>query len=139
VHETFHEPGHADRQLAAPGRGIGVGQYLVLMDKTANDRVVAQPAARLRLPGLERLQATLADHPGLMGQRRLLAQDQVGQGAAAQVGGTDALPAVAAGQRDAGGVMAEHVRSELARHAEVAAPGVGNPHVFNCGNSSPNR
>ena len=100
------------------------------MDKTANDRVVTQPAARLGFPGFKRVQATLADHPGLLDQRRVVAEDQVGQRAPAQVGGADALPALATGQRDAGLLIAQHMGAKIARHAQVAAPGVADPDVF---------
>jgi hypothetical protein len=89
-------------KLAPPGRGGRVGQGLVFVDETADDRVVAEPAAGFGLPGPERLEAAVVDHPGLVGQLGVAAKDQVGQGAPAQVGGADALPAVAAGQRDAG-------------------------------------
>lgn len=139
MHEAFHEPGHAGRQLAAPRGGSGVSQHLVFVDKTANDRVVAQPAAGLGLPGFERFQAAFANHPGLVNPRGVVAQDQVGQGAAAQVGGADALPAIPPGQRNAGLVIAKHVRAELARHAEVAAQEWVIRTFLSWGKSSPNR
>ena len=43
--------------------------------------------------------------------------------------GADTLAAVAAGQGDAVARVAQHVRLEAPRHAQVAAPGVGQAHV----------
>ncbi|MNP14983.1 hypothetical protein D3C76_1073220 [compost metagenome] len=56
-------------------------------------------------------------------------QDQVGKGPATQVAGTDPLPAITAGQGDAAGLVTQHVWLEMPRHAQVAAPAMGNLHI----------
>ncbi|PNG65304.1 hypothetical protein TI06_22825, partial [Vibrio vulnificus] len=100
------------------------------MDETADDRVVAEPAAGFRFPAGQAVQRTLAQHPGLPQQLAVLTEDQRGQGAAAEVAGADPFAAVAAGEGDATGAVEQHVRAEAPGHAEVAAPGVADPGVL---------
>ncbi|MCY1510831.1 hypothetical protein D9M68_452200 [compost metagenome] len=99
------------------------------MDEAADDGVVAEPAAGFRFPGAEALQRAVAEHPGLAGEQGFPAEDQVRQGASAQVAGAHALAAVAAGQGDAVLAVHQHVRAEAPRHAQVAAPAVGDAHI----------
>ncbi|MNJ37237.1 hypothetical protein D3C77_320480 [compost metagenome] len=100
------------------------------MDETLDDGVVAQPAARLRLPAFEAGQRTAGVNPGLLGQLAAPFKDQVGQGASAQVAGTDPFATVATGQGDALLAVAEHVRLETPGHAQVTAPGMGDGDVL---------
>ncbi len=76
------------------------------MDKTADDRVVAQPAAWFRLPPLEGIEPAFTQHPRLLDQGGVTRQDQVGQGPTTEVAGTDTLPATIIGRcTQPGGVV----------------------------------
>ncbi|MNS46882.1 hypothetical protein D3C72_793950 [compost metagenome] len=76
------------------------------------------------------MNATIRQHPRLLGQFAVALKNQVRQGAPAEIARADALPAITAGQRDAIGAIAKHVRFEVPGHPEVAAPGVGDLHIF---------
>ncbi|MNS94379.1 hypothetical protein D3C72_1285950 [compost metagenome] len=100
------------------------------MDETLDDGVVAQPATRLWFPALEARQCAAGVNPGLLGQLTASLQNQLGQGAAAQIAGTDAFAAITTGQGDALFAVAEHVRLETPGHAQVAAPCVGDGDIL---------
>ncbi len=76
------------------------------------------------------MNATVGQDPRLLGQLAVALKNQIGQRPAAEIAGTDTLAAITARQRDAVGAVAEHVRLEMPRHAKVAAPGVGDLHIF---------
>lgn len=100
------------------------------MNETADDRVVTEPAARLGLPGLQRIEPALGNDPRLTNQLGVVLQNQVCQGSPTQVARTDALPAVTAGQRYAAGAITQHVGLETPGHAQIAAPAMGDPYVL---------
>ncbi len=62
-------------------------------------------------------------------ERRVAAQDQVGQGASGQVGCRDAVAHIAAGPGDPRTAIQTHARAPVARHAQHAAPGVVDPRL----------
>lgn len=66
----------------------------------------------------------------MAGQLALLVENQIRQGAPAEVAGAHAFAAVTAGQGDAVAAVHQHVRAKTPRHAEIAAPGVGDAYLL---------
>lgn len=64
------------------------------------------------------------------GSPRPLVENQIREGAPAEVAGAHAFAFIATGQGDAALLIDQHMWLEAPHHAQIAAPGVGDTHIL---------